>query len=106
MEPKKSPYRNPVTGFDMHFVARKSHSDTIAARGLRRSSVLFLVSTHSHVASRGSGGGAIVAKPTRSDAGTMLHTFNALRAVRSCCLATGRAAWCSAAGERLIAGHR
>ena len=36
----------------------------------------------------------------------MLHTFNALRAVRSCCLATGGAARCSAAGERLIAGRR
>ena len=66
----------------------------------------FFVSTHSHVASRGSGGGATVAKPTRSDAGTVLHTFNALRAVRSCCLATGGAARCSAAGERLIAGHK
>ena len=29
----------------------------------------FLFSTHSHVASRGSGGGATVAMPTRSDAG-------------------------------------
>ena len=36
----------------------------------------------------------------------MLHTFNALRAVRSCCLATGGAARFSAAGERLIAGHK
>ena len=35
----------------------------------------FLFSTHSHVASRGSGGGATVAKPTRSDAGTVLHTL-------------------------------
>jgi hypothetical protein len=66
----------------------------------------FLFSTHSHVASRGSGGGATVAKPTRSDAGTVLHTFRTLCAVRSCCLATGGAARCSAAGERLIAGHR
>ena len=66
----------------------------------------FLFSTHSHVASRGSGGGATVVKPTCSDAGTVLHTFNALRAVRSCCLANGGAARCSAAGERLIAGHR
>ena len=94
----------------LHCVARKSHSATIAARGLRqrggRSSVLFFVSTRSHVASRGSGGGATVAKPTQSDAGTVLHTFNALCAVRSCCLATGGAARCSAAGERLIAGHR
>ena len=93
----------------VHFVARKSHSDTIAARGFRqrggRSSVLFMVSTHSHVASRGSGGGATVAKPTRSGAGTVLHTFRTLCAVRSCCLATGGAARCSAAGERLIAGH-
>ena len=36
----------------------------------------------------------------------VLHTFNALRAVRSCYLATGGASRCSAAGERLIAGHR
>ena len=66
----------------------------------------FLFSTHSHVASRGSGGGATVAKPTRSGAGTVLHNFRTLCAVRSCCLATGGAARCSAAGERLIAGHR
>ena len=70
----------------------------------------FLFSTHSHVASRGSGGGATVAKPTRSDAGTVLHAFRTLCAVRSCCLATGGAARCSAAGERLIAltlaGHK
>jgi len=71
-----------------------------------RSKRPFLFSTHSHVASRGSGGGATVAKPTRSDAGTVLHTFRTLCAVRSCCLATGGAARCSAAGERLIAGHR
>ena len=66
----------------------------------------FLFSTHSHVASRGSGGGATVAKPARSDAGTVLHTFHTVCAVRSCCLATGGAARYSAAGERLIAGHR
>ena len=44
--------------------------------------------------------------PTLSDAGTVLHTFNALRAVCSRCLATAaglpRARW-SAARERLIA---
>ena len=66
----------------------------------------FLFSTHSHVALRGSGGGATVAKPTRSDAGTVLHTSNVSRAVRSSSLATGGAARCSAAGERLMAGHR
>ena len=36
----------------------------------------------------------------------MLHTCDASRAVRSRSLATGVAARCSAAGERLIAGHR
>ena len=38
----------------------------------------------------------------------VLHTFSALhvRAIHSCCLATGGAARCSAVGERLIAGHR
>ena len=55
---------------------------------------------------RSSGGGAAAAKRTRLDAGTVLHTFNALCAVRSCCLATGGAARCSAGGERLIVGHR
>ena len=97
-------------GTSTHCVARKSHTDTIAAHGLRqrggRSSVFFFVSTRSHVASRGSGGGATAAKRTRLDADTVLHTFNALCAVRSCCLATDGAARCSAAGERLIAGHR
>ena len=67
---------------------------------------LFFVSTHSHVASRGSRGGATVAMPMRSNAGTVLHARNALRAVCSCCLAIDGAARCSAAGERLIAGRR
>ena len=36
----------------------------------------------------------------------VLHTCDASRAVRSRSLATGVAARCSAAGERIIAGHR
>ena len=47
-----------------HFVARKSHSDTIAARRPRPFKRLFFVSTRSHAASRGSGGGATNAMMT------------------------------------------
>ena len=89
-----------------HDVARKSAPASIATRVSCAVQASFSVSTHSHVASRGSGGGATVAMPTRSDAGTVPHTSNVSRAVRSSSLATGGAARCSAAGERLMAGHR
>ena len=93
-----------------HFVARKTHSATIAARGLRqrggRSSVLFYsrrIHTWPHEAPE-------AARPLRSPRDRML--------VR-CCIPSARyalsaaAVWppaglpdATAAGERLIAGHR